>query len=141
MAGDPINGKDVLLLVEDVEGSGQYIVVGRQRNVSFNSEVAEIDASSKDDDEVASALPGRATETVDLEHLYVPSEAAHRRLVQARRKRETIMVRRNEFGNAVEQAPAFVASISEQFPDGEAATVTASLRIKAQWQAVSLAGS
>lgn len=139
MAGEPIDGREVMLFVEDIDGSGNYIPVARQRNVSFNRETAEIDASSKDDDEIASALPGRSTETVDLEHLYVPNEAAFRRLLQASRKRETIKVRRFESGNPIEEAPAFVASMTEQFPDGEAATITASLRIKGKWQAVSLA--
>ena len=139
--GEPLNGKEVLLLVEDVEDGGQYLVVGRQRNVTFNRETAEVDASSKDDEEIAAALPGRSTETVELEHLYVPNAAAFRRLKQASRQQQTIMVRRSEFGNAIEEAPAFVASMSEQFPDQEAGTVTMSLRIKGKWQAVSLAAS
>ncbi|HMQ28240.1 MAG TPA: phage tail tube protein, partial [Acidimicrobiales bacterium] len=63
--GEPLNGKEVLLLVEDVEDGGQYLVVGRQRNVTFNRETAEVDASSKDDEEIAAALPGRSTETVE----------------------------------------------------------------------------
>jgi hypothetical protein len=81
-------------------------------------------------------LPGKRGDTIELEAFYVPNDTAYGLLKTAYDNGELIVVRRSEDGVSVEEASAWIGSISRNAPDGEAATVTISLTLNEDWTAV-----
>lgn len=120
-----MNGTDVLLLIDGD-------VVGSQRGVTFDETTAEIDTSSKES-RAMRVIGGRYGATVSLDALYVPDDNAYARLKAAMRSGTLITVIRQEEGDVTESAPALVTSMSESFPDQDAATISAALRIDGEW--------
>ena len=134
----PIDGTGVLLLV-NTSGDPQdpsYVAVAGQRNVTFNEDTAEIDATSKDDGSSGTFLPGRNTDAITLEHLYELGDQGFAALRSARRNRELIRVRRNELGDSIEEADALVTNITANYPDADVSTISVSLRISGAWSPV-----
>lgn len=131
-----MNGTDVLLLVNTgTTEAPVYTVVGSQRNLSRERTNAEIDVSSKDQREMR-VLPGRYGSTMSLDALYVPDHASYLLLSDACDDGEMILVRISEEGVETKEATAMITSMSEEFPDQEAATITVELRIDGAWTPV-----
>ncbi len=120
-----MNGTDVLLYVDGV-------VVGSQRDVTFEESTEEIDVSSKDG-RAKRVLAGRYSSTVSLEALYVPTDTAYMSLKDAMRNGDFVTIVRLEDSVALESAEAIVTSLSEAAPDQGEATVSVSLTIDGDW--------
>jgi TP901-1 family phage major tail protein len=120
-----MNGTDVLLYVDGV-------VVGSQRDVTFEESTEEIDVSSKDR-RAKRVLAGRYSSTVSLEALYVPTDTAYMSLKDAMRNGDFVTIVRLEDSVALESAEAIVTSLSEAAPDQGEATVSISLTIDGDW--------
>jgi TP901-1 family phage major tail protein len=127
-----MKGSNILLLVDN--GTG-FIPVGEQTNLSDESTRNLIEVTSKDDNH-QKFLPGKKGDTIELEAFYVPNDTAYGLLKTAYDNGELIVVRRSEDGVSVEEASAWIGSISRNAPDGEAATVTISLTLNESWTAV-----
>lgn len=128
-----INGTDVLLLVNTgTTLVPVYTVVGSQRRLTRVENSAEIDVSSKEQREMR-VLAGRYDSTMTLDALYVPDDDCYLALQSANRNGDLILVRKSEDGVQVEEATALVTSISESYPDQDAATISVSLRIDGAW--------
>jgi len=131
-----MNGTDFLLLVNT--GTAEvpvYTVVGSQRDATVDEASATIDVSSKDS-RAQRVLPGRYSSTLSLDALYVPDDEAYQALVEANRTGELIKVAKELAGVVTETADAVVTSISEGYPDQGEATVSVSLTIDGEWEAV-----
>ncbi len=124
-----MNGTDVLLVVDGV-------VVGSQRDVTFNENTAEIDISNKEAREKY-VLGGRYSAGVSLGALYVPDDAAYILLQTAMRDGTEVEIWKQVDGHAVEEADAIVTSLSEAAPDQAEATVAIELVISGPWRDVS----
>jgi len=120
-----MNGTDILLYVDGV-------VVGSQRDVTFEESTEEIDVSSKDG-RAKRVLAGRYSSTVSLEALYVPTDTAYQSLKDAMRNGDFVTIVRLEDSVALESAEAIVTSLSEAAPDQGEATVSVSLTIDGDW--------
>ena len=130
-----MNGTDVLLLVRTSTGPDVYTAVGSQRGLTLDETVAEVDVSSKDSAAMR-VIGGRYGATLSLDALYVPDNAAYLALKTAFRDRELVRVRISEEATAVEQADALITSLSSEYPDQDAATISLGLRIDGEWTAV-----
>lgn len=127
-----MKGSNILLLVDN--GTG-FTPVGEQTNLTDESTRNLIEVTSKDDNH-QKFLPGKRGDTIELEAFYVPNDTAYGLLKTAYDNSALIVVRRSEDGVSVEEAPAWIGSISRNAPDGEAATVTISLTLNESWTAV-----
>jgi TP901-1 family phage major tail protein len=131
-----MSGTDVLLLVNTgTVGSPVYTAVGSQRGLSREETTEEIDISSKDE-RAMRVLAGRYGSTMSLDALYVPDDASFLALKSAMRNGDLILVRLSEDGVEVEEADALVTSMSEEYPDVDAATISVALRIDGEWVTV-----
>lgn len=119
------NGTAVLVLIDGD-------VIGSQRGVTFEENTAEIDVSSKGS-RAMRVVGGRYSATVSLDALYVPDDNGYERLQAAMRNGSLVTVIREEEGAVLESAAALVTKLSEQAPDQDAATVSATLRIDGEW--------
>lgn len=118
------NGTDVLIYVY-VEGT--KTAVGSQREATIEETNEEIDVSTKDL-RAKRILSGRYSSTLSLDSLYVPSDTAYSALKTAMRDGEKVIV-----ATETEYADAIVTSLSESFPDQDAATVSIGLSISGAW--------
>lgn len=130
-----MNGSDVLLYAEDAPGSGNLIVIGSQRDVSFDEQSGTVDYSSKDS-RAQKVGYGRYSSSAQLSALYVPSDTAMLALKKAIRDGLYIKVQKIESGVAFEEAEAVVTGNSTAFPDQGEATVSVNLTINGEWEAV-----
>lgn len=131
-----MNGTDLLLLANTGTPSvPTYEAVGSQRDAEITEETDTIDISSKDS-RAQRVLPGRFSGTISMDALYVPTDAAYLALRTANRDGELILVARQEDGVVTETVDAKIDSISEKFPDQDAATISVSLTIDGFWAAV-----
>ena len=128
-----INGTDVLLLVNTGTPSVPvYEAVGKQRDVTFDENTAEVDVSSKDARE-QEVIAGRYTSSLTLDQLYVPTDDGYLALKDAMRDGELILVAKQVEEVTIETASALVTNLSERAPDQSEATVSISLTISAGW--------
>lgn len=131
-----MNGTDLLLLVNTATPEApMYEVVGSQRDATLEETTAAIDVSSKDG-RAARVIPGRFAGTISLDALYVPDDAAYLALQAANRAGDLILVARQVLGVVTETVEAVITSISEKFPDQDAAVISVALTIDGQWAAV-----
>jgi TP901-1 family phage major tail protein len=131
-----MNGTDILLLVNTGTPSvPAYTVVGSQRDLSIDETTATIDVSSKDG-RAQRVLPGRYASTLSLDALYVPDDAAYLALQAANRNGELILVAKQVNDVTIETANAKIDSMSEAFPDQGEATISISLTVDGEWEAV-----
>ena len=128
-----MNGKQILVLADT--GSGTYESVAEQTGVSWESTTNLITADSKDDDHTK-WLPGKKDDTLSLEAAYVPDDPAYQAIKAARDNGEPIILRRSENGTEVEEAEAFVSTISGDGPDNERATISIEFQLNESWTAV-----
>ena len=128
-----MNGTDITLQVETVT-PGTYAVVGSQRDITWTETTEAIDESSKDSRNGVFS-PGRFSATLELDALYVPSDAAFVLLRTAMRDGTLVRVERTEGGTDIENCQAVVTSIQQNGPDQAEATVSVSLQLTGAWVA------
>ena len=129
-----INGSDVLLKVNtNTSASPVWVAVGSQREASFEDTTEEIDISTKDGGREKLLMAGRYSSSVSLDSLYVPTDTAFVALKDAMRDGDLVMIQRTQSGSVVEAASAIVTSMSESYPDQDAATISISLTIDGEW--------
>jgi len=124
-----MNGTDVLLWVSD---GGAPAVIGSQRGASFKRTSGTIDYSCKNDFHWLGDY-GRLESELSAEALYIPDEAGYVLLRDAYENRTYVTVTRAEYGVFIESALAIVTELSDEAPDQEAATVSATLKITGGW--------
>ncbi|MBN1248470.1 MAG: hypothetical protein JXC32_12480, partial [Anaerolineae bacterium] len=121
-----MNGSDILLLVNTGTPTVPvYEAVGSQRDVTFEEATEEIDVSSKDS-RAKRVLPGRYSASLNLDALYVETDAGYLALRDAMRDGELILVARQNDGVTEETADALITSMSESFPDQGEGTISIS---------------
>lgn len=127
-----LNGSQVLLLVPDGEG---YIPVAEQTGLSMESSSALIEVSHKQSNHTK-FIYGREDDTLSLEAAYVPDDTAFKAIQNAKKNRETIILRRSMDGVEVEEAEALIENISIDFPDNDASTVSIDFQLNESWRTV-----
>ncbi|WP_339171451.1 phage tail tube protein [Anoxybacillus sp. FSL W8-1294] len=128
-----IDGAAVLVLVnlgDDV--TPNWTPVAEQTNLSTESTRNLIEASSKDSDHTK-WIYGKQDDTVSLEALYVPNDAAFKALEDAMKNKESVVLRRTENGTDIEEATALVSTISKEWPDNDASTVSVEFQLDEPW--------
>jgi TP901-1 family phage major tail protein len=128
-----IDGAAVLVLVnlgDDV--TPNWTPVAEQTNLSTESTRNLIEASSKDSDHTK-WIYGKQDDTVSLEALYVPNDAAFKALEDAMKNKEPVVLRRTENGTDIEEATALVSTISKEWPDNDASTVSVEFQLDEPW--------
>lgn len=128
-----IDGAAVLVLVnlgDDV--TPNWMPVAEQTNLSTESTRNLIEASSKDSDHTK-WIYGKQDDTVSLEALYVPNDAAFKALGDAMKNKKTVVLRRTENGTDIEEATALVSTISKEWPDNDASTVSVEFQLDEPW--------
>lgn len=124
-----MNGSDVLIYVKI---DTTYTVVGSQRNATVNKNTATYDVSSKDtDDELVE--PGRRSSTLDMDAVYVPSDAAYLELDAAYKASSPVYLEIQENGIVTETATAYIESFTKNFPDQDASTFSMTFHITGGW--------
>lgn len=128
-----IDGAAVLVLVnlgDDV--TPNWTPVAEQTNLSTESTRNLIEASSKDSN-ATKWIYGKQDDTVSLEALYVPNDAAFKALEDAMKNKESVVLRRTENGTDIEEATALVSTISKEWPDNDASTVSVEFQLDEPW--------
>lgn len=138
MAG--INGADVLVLVDVGTSTPSFVVAAGQRDVTFGESNAMIDLSSKDSGRTEEFTPGRLSQTVSLDMLYVDGDSGWAALKDASRNGTSVTLRRRHtFSGTVdiEDATAYIETRDESFPDQDAGLVSLSFKVSGSWTPVS----
>lgn len=135
---DGINGYDVGLYIEHPAASGTFILIAGQRDVTIGATRSEIDVSSKDQPEER-VLPGRLTQEITLDQLYIPTDSSFTRFVNAIRNSEQLVIQLydRDGGAAIEEATVTVLEHSLTAPDQEAAVMSARMKVDGAWGAPS----
>lgn len=128
-----LNGADVLLYVETAPDD--FTPLAGQRGASRERSAATIDTSHKLD-EYERFIPGRLSSTMSFDGLWVPDDEAYAALEAAYENRVLIGVRMIKDGELWKEADGFLTSISEGFPDQEAATISANFQVSGAWRDV-----
>jgi TP901-1 family phage major tail protein len=130
------NGTDLIILVNTgTDLVPVYEAVGCQRDATIDQSTAAIDVSCKDS-RAQRVLPGRYSGALSLDALYVPTGAAYQALNDAMRDGNLILIGRQDEGVVTETVPALIESMSETFPDQDAATISISMTIDGFWTVV-----
>jgi hypothetical protein len=124
-----INGSQVLLLVKN---GATYEAVGEQTSLSVEESANLIEANYKGAT-FSQAIYGRREGTITLEALYVPTDSAFAALRNAMKNRSSVFVRRKENGAEVEQCECLIDTMSMEFPDNEASTISVDLMMISEW--------
>jgi len=131
-----MNGTDILILVNvGTPTVPVYQAMGGQRDASIEETTATIDVSSKDS-RAQRVLPGKYASTISLDALYVPDEGAYHALQDANRNGEMILVAKEVDGVVFETANAKIDSMSESYPDQDAATISFAFTVDDFWTVV-----
>lgn len=142
MAGQ--NGALVLIYVadEDSLGTASWVLVGGQKDCSFDDQTAEIDLSDKLSGRLGERTPGRATASVSVELNFLPADPAQVLLKAAYRNRENILVQRFQRddadslgGTAIEECQGLITNLSESHPDQGPSTVSLEINLSNDWVA------
>lgn len=123
-----INGSNILLLVD-----GQ--AVAEQRSYSQEKSRDMIETTVKADDAKTYEY-GEIDNTVTVEGLYAPSDAAYAALEDAADNATEITIRRQREGTDIEEATALVDSLSLEAPRNDNSTFSADLQITGAWSTV-----
>lgn len=134
------NGQDVLILARTSAVGVTpevYAVIGGQRDATISESNDTIDHSSKDQREEVSRA-GRYSCTVDLDYLWVPTNAAAAALRTAIRAGTMTKVRRQDTGTGgvTEEIEAWLESHDTEFPDQGEATVSITAHGSGAWATV-----
>ncbi len=129
-----VNGTRFLLLVNTgTEQSPTLETIAYQRDASIDEASETIDFSSKEQREQRVGA-GRYTSTVTLDALFVPNQASYQTLVAHNRAGTLVMIAKELDGVIYEAAMCKIDSLSEAFPDQEAATISISLTVDGAWE-------
>lgn len=128
-----MDGSLILVLVETAANT--FTPVAQQTGLSWESTRNLIEMTSKDSDHTKWAY-GKKDDTVSLEAAYVPDDTAYLALKTAMKNGTSVVLRRSEDGENVEEAEALVSSISADAPDGDKATVSIEFQLNEEWQTV-----
>jgi predicted secreted protein len=128
-----VNGFDVIVQVQEPAGSGAFETIASQRGVTFGEQTNAINISSKERREGV-YLPGRYDSTISLEHLYIPNSSGYDKLKTAMRDGTFVRLRRRELGSNLEEADAVVTNLSGDFPDQDAAVISADFQVSGGWE-------
>lgn len=131
-----MDGKQILVLAD--EGSGTYTAVAEQTSLSWENTVNLIEAGSKEDGHTK-WIPGKKDGTVTLEAAYVPDDTAYQALKTAYQDSVSVILRRSENGTEVEEAEAWVSTMSGEAPDNERATISIEFQLNESWTEVTVA--
>lgn len=130
------NGSNVLLLVNTgTSDSPTYEAVAQQRSLSEESSRDMIETTTKVDDAKTYDY-GEEDNSMTVEGLYTPSDAAFSALQDAKDNTEKILVRRSEDGVEIEEATALVENISKEYPRNDNSTFTVDLQIDGTFSSV-----
>lgn len=131
-----MDGAMVLVLVNlGDEETPDWKPCAEQTNLSTETSRNLIEASSKDSDHTK-WIYGKQDDTVTLEKLYTPNDAAFMALEDAQRNRETVILRRTEDGVQVEETVALISTISKEYPDNDASTCSVEFQLDEPWTPV-----
>lgn len=125
-----MDGKNILVLAESAPDT--FAAVAEQTGLSWESTTNMIEASSKDDGHTK-WIAGKKDDTLSLEAAYVPGDDAYKSLKAAQANGELVVLRRSESGLEVEEAAAYVTSISGDAPDNDRATVSIEFQLNESW--------
>lgn len=131
-----INGADVLVYLDTGDSVENWVVVGGQRDVSFNEDIALVDISHKLSGSYGEFLPGRITGTLTLDAVWIPNDAALVALKNATRNRTTVKLQRY-YQAAIEEADFVITSKAETFPDQAEGSVSLTFQQSGAWVASS----
>lgn len=131
-----MNGSDILVLINTgtVEVPA-FEPAGCQRDGTLEETTASIDVSCKGN-RARRVLPGRYQSTISLDGLYVPDDDAFQAMRTAMRNGDLVLLAREENEVVVETAYAVITSMSQSFPDQDAAVISASFDIDNMWEEV-----
>lgn len=133
MAGNELAGDDVLVMIDLAGDGSNYVVVASQRGATFEETNATQDFSSKNT-RFSRFRYGRISWTCNMSHLYVPDDQSLAHLKHAARYGQLVVIRRQERGQATEEADAMIVTRSEDFPDNAEATVSVSFQGASEWR-------
>lgn len=128
-----MDGKNILVLADT--GAGTYAAVAEQTGLSWENTTNLITADSKDDDHTK-WIAGKRDGTLSLEAAYVPDDAAYQAIKDAQASGTAVILRRSESGLEVEEAEAFVSTISGDAPDNDRATISIEFQLNEDWTTV-----
>ena len=131
-----INGARFLVLVNTGTPTVPvYEAVGSQRDATVDEASAVVDYSSKESRNQRVGY-GRYSSTLNLDALYVPTNAGYLALKAANRNGDMILVARELDEVVVETANAKLDSISESYPDQGESVISVSMTIDGAWAEV-----
>lgn len=124
-----MNGTDVIVQVNTgTDVTPAWTPVAKQRGASLSEKNDAIDMSSKDGREYE-GIAGRYSAEMKLDALYVPDDTAYMALKTALRDGTLVKLQTEEAGAATEQCSAFISELSSDYPDQDAATISATFTI------------
>lgn len=124
-----MDGSDLMLLVDtSATETPTYVLVACQRGFTYNGSRSEIDMSCKNED-VTRVAGGRLKETISLEALYAPTDAAYLKLKEAMDAGKKIKIAEQEEGVTKRKGSAYITSMSKSAPVDGGVTFSASLTI------------
>lgn len=130
------NGTNLLVLVNTGTPTVPvYEAVACQRDATIERTTDPIDISCKDN-RAMKVEPGRYSTTVSFDNLYISTDAGYLAMEAAMDDGTTILLAREEGGVVIETAEAVITSLSESFPDQDAAVVSSSFTINGVWTEV-----
>jgi predicted secreted protein len=128
-----MNGADVLLYAETAPGT--FTALAGQRGATRDRSAATIDISHKLD-KYERFIPGRLSSSLAFDGLWVPTDEAYQTLDEAYDAQDTIVCRLMWDGEPWKEADGFLTSLSEAYPDQDAATITATFQVSGAWRDV-----
>lgn len=130
-----MNGTDVIIQVNTgTVAVPVWTSVGKQQGAKLSEKVGYVDESSKDAMERAGSA-GRYEGTLSLDALYVPDDTAFTYLKTSFRAGTKVQVQVVESGTATEVALAVITQMDTEWPDQDAATISATFEIDGAWAA------
>jgi predicted secreted protein len=130
-----VDGTTVLVQVRTSTGPDVFTTIGGQRGMSIDRSGDTIDTSSKDSYDKTN-LPGKRSQTLSLDSLYVPNDTAKAALVAAYEASPPTLckLRKTAVGaEAAKTIDAIVTSLHEEYPDGDAAVFNAEFTLSGAW--------
>jgi predicted secreted protein len=124
-----LNGADVLLYV------GAEPLAG-QRGATRSQDAATIDVSHKLD-KYERFIPGRLSSQLQFDGLWVPDDTAYQALQTARENQDTVVCRLMFDGAPWREADGFITTMTESYPDQDAATISATFQVSGAWRDIS----
>lgn len=124
-----MDGSDLMLLVDTSDtATPNYKLAACQKGFTYTGQRSEIDVSCKNED-VTRVLGGRLKETITLESLYAPDDAAYLALKGAMEAGTKIKIAEQEVGVTKRKGSAYITTLSKAAPMEGGVTFSANLTI------------